>query len=560
MDDISRAEKARLDIRTFRIIADALLIRGYYKLGGKIGQKLERTLRSLSPEIYGTMNDPRIAELNGLQYIVDRLPRGIEECGRIVLMAREDLDGTSFEKIVPAKRRRTCYRVAEDEMSFAVTRGMTEIYDILTHVTFLYIEAKKIHDNMTDEEGNYTKEWRAIEAALNRTTDLDVAGLDQIIWNLSVLLGRTYNEVKEIYTYLEKSKNQTNACNDLLHIIYNLGKGFEKRLGDKDSMEVRFTPSLTHTILHQAHGKKWASAVRESLASLGLLDRPLHIISANLHSVVNLLYGFAANTSVTGISYEGDFYSFMRHLREEGINVADFAGAYGFHHVTDSSGANIDFQIIDTSKLETIDLHPSVTLDRQPMQAEKPVLLVMDYAFGTQAFELMDELLNPENTIGSGNLEIRSVSVMGKAGTLAGKKGDIMLASAHVLEGVPHIYMVDNDLELTDFDQTTTFHQGPIITVLGTSLQNSDVLERFLNSSWRAIGLEMEGGHYQRAVNAAIIRGHIPENVKVRYAYYASDNPLMSGMTLASGSLGWEGLTPTYNITKAIVQKILGKN
>ena len=67
----------------------------------------------------------------------------------------------------------------------------------------------------------------------------------------------------------------------------------------------------------------------------------------------------------------------------------------------------------------------------------------------------------------------------------------------------------------------------------------------------------MEGGHYQRAINAAIIRGHITGEVKTRYAYYASDNPLLSGQTLASGPMGEEGIVPTYLITKVILQKIL---
>jgi hypothetical protein len=69
----------------------------------------------------------------------------------------------------------------------------------------------------------------------------------------------------------------------------------------------------------------------------------------------------------------------------------------------------------------------------------------------------------------------------------------------------------------------------------------------------------MEGGHYQRAVDAAIVRGHISKDVKVRYAYYASDNPLKSGQTLASGDLGREGVRPTYMITKAILEKIFNQ-
>ena len=558
MNEISRAEQARLAIVTFRIIADALLLRGYYRLGGKTGQALETTLRNLNPEIYGSMNDPKIVELRGLKYIMERLPRGIEECNRIAMIAKGDLEGTSFEKIVPAKRRRTCYRVSEDEMSFSITRGSTEIYDILTHITFLYIEAKNIHNNMKDLKGNYTREWLAVEEVLKKETDLEGEDLDRALWNLSVLLGRTYHEVKEMYESFEKLSKEENACNSLFQIIYSLGRNAEEDRTEKTAIEIHFTPSLARTILHQIYGKKWSAAVKEKLDALDLSDRPLHIISANLHSVLNVLYGYAAYKNKTRKTIEHDFYGFIHQLREEEIQVKDFAEKHGFHHMQDSSGAQIDFQIIDTSKLQAVELHPSLTINAQSLQDEKPVILVMDYAFGTQAFELMDELLEPRNADGTEQkLKVRSISIMGKAGTLCGKKGDIMLPTAHVLEGVPHNYIVDNDLDKSDFDASVDIYAGPIITVLGTSLQNRDLLEKFLHSGWKAVGLEMEGGHYQRAINAAIIQGSISKDIKVRYAYYASDNPLMSGMTLASGSLGSEGIAPTYMVTKAIVQKIL---
>ena len=100
---------------------------------------------------------------------------------------------------------------------------------------------------------------------------------------------------------------------------------------------------------------------------------------------------------------------------------------------------------------------------------------------------------------------------------------------------------------------------GPMITVLGTSLQNRDVFQYFLKSSWQAIGLEMEGANYQKAIQAASkIRNSISPNVILRYAYYASDNPLETGKTLASGSLGLDGVKPTYLITQKILNRILG--
>ena len=65
----------------------------------------------------------------------------------------------------------------------------------------------------------------------------------------------------------------------------------------------------------------------------------------------------------------------------------------------------------------------------------------------------------------------------------------------------------------------------------------------------------MEGGHYQKAINAAIIRGHISDQTKIWYANYASNNPIESVQTLASGSMGEEGIESTYMITKVILEK-----
>jgi hypothetical protein len=274
--------------------------------------------------------------------------------------------------------------------------------------------------------------------------------------------------------------------------------------------------------------------------------------------VVNLLYGYAAVAPGMDNQCTLDFYTLVHELRRRGSEIKDYAKNHGFHDIPDRSGAHIDCQIIDTAELDLENLHPELQINRDAVKQQQPVILVMDYAFGTQAFELIDPLLQPMRIAGEErNLNLRSISVMGKAGTLCGKKGDIMIATAHVLEGSAHNYMLDNDLTAEDFAGYQDVFTGPVITVLGTSLQNRDVLETFRSTSWKAVGIEMEGGHYHRAINAAIIRKHIPEDVKVRYAYYASDNPLKSGQTLASGSLGAAGVKPTYLITQRILEKIL---
>jgi hypothetical protein len=234
------------------------------------------------------------------------------------------------------------------------------------------------------------------------------------------------------------------------------------------------------------------------------------------------------------------------HLRRA---VHEYAMENGLHPIEDISGTNIPVQMIDLQKIKS----------NKAISKEKPLLLVMDYAFGEQAYETFDELFRPmgEDTT-SKSLSFASVSIIGKAGILKGGKGDIMIPTAHVFEGTADNYPVDNDLTKADFEGNNLgVYYGPMVTVLGTSLQNKEILSYFLHSSWRAIGLEMEGAHYQKAIQAASkIRNNIPIDIPTRYVYYASDNPLETGSTLASGSLGLEGVKPTYLCTEIVLQKI----
>ena len=175
------------------------------------------------------------------------------------------------------------------------------------------------------------------------------------------------------------------------------------------------------------------------------------------------------------------------------------------------------------------------------------------------SYETMDELLKPYKAENEAiHLDVDSVSIMGKAGILEGGKGDIMIPDAHVFEGTADNYPFENELSKSDFENDgLAVYEGAMVTVLGTSLQNKDILKFFYNSTWNVIGLEMEGAHYQKAIQSASkVRKSINQNVKVRYAYYASDNPLETGATLASGGLGMSGVTPTYAITQRILEQI----
>ena len=556
METLSKSQKARNAIATFKTLADAIILRGSYSPSGKTGKKLEDALRNFSPEIYGSMSDPRILELKGLEYVIDRLPRGIEKCNKIILTAQEELNNTTFEEVHALRRRRVSYIVSENEMCFVVTRGSTEIYDLLTHLTFLNIEAQKIYSQIFITGGGTSPEWEELKKTVKSEEELGEADLDQAIWNLSIILGRTYKETKSSYRNLEANRKD-HFNNGLFRIIHSLGQRvINETLAANELLTIYFTPSLQEILGHHKYASTWAVNIKKKLMVELLDDRPVHIVSANLHSFLNIFYGKAA-LEEKGIDPPADLYEMVETIRSSDISVAHYASAHGFIAQNDLSGSGVEAQIIDTSKLTADCVHPDITINWDYIKSSRPVILIMDYAFGAQAYEIMDELLCPcviDNKPLS--LSVKSISIMGKAGILPGKKGDIMLATAHVMEGTPHNYILENDLCEEDFDEKIDVYSGPMVTVLGTSLQNRDVLERFHSSSWRAIGLEMEGGHYQRAINAAIIQKHIPRDLKVRYAYYASDNPLISGQTLASGPMGADGVVPTYMISKIIIEKI----
>jgi hypothetical protein len=224
MQELSKSQKARHAIRTFKILADSLTLQGAYKPSGKVGEQLADALQQLSPEIYGSMSDPRVSELKGLEYVIDRMPRGIENCTRVILTAQEDFQQTSFEKISPLKRRRISYAVSNKEICFVITTGQSEIYDILTHITFLNIEAKKIYQQVCNRVEGLSTEWADLESLVKKDHALGKEELEQAIWNLSIILGRTYKETRETYDNLEKNRREHGANNGLFKIIYGIGK------------------------------------------------------------------------------------------------------------------------------------------------------------------------------------------------------------------------------------------------------------------------------------------------------------------------------------------------
>ena len=551
----TRAQESTNAIERLYITMRHLFNRGFYKPTGVSGESLKNALLQLRPEIYGAIGEEK-AELNGLIYVLERLPRGIEQCRYINLTSDEGYGRSHFDPIVPPKRRRNCYRIDDEQMNIEITRGRSDIYDILTHLTFLFIESEKIRKKVLIEETKDTiRDWKRLEASVKKD-ELSVPEREVAVIHTANILGRPFVEVMSVHERFATKERPER----FLEIIYWLGKLAIEEEVTGNKRVITFSTLLRERLGHHIHGERWADTIKETLRKNGLLKRPIHIISANMHSVMNSLFArkallkeFPENASLD--IYEALSLPLNSEYRDK---VTALAKKNGMIAINDFSGTNIDVQLFDTAKIGA-DLCEYQLPEDMP-DAEKPVIFVMDYAFGEQAYETIDELLKPykegkKNTI---FLDVASISIMGKAGILEGGKGDLMIPSAHVFEGTADNYPFTNELCAKDFEgYGLKVFEGTMVTVLGTSLQNKDILKFFQQSTWNVIGLEMEGVHYQKAVQSASkIRKSVREDIKVRYAYYASDNPLITGSTLASGGLGTTGVKPTYLITDKILIQI----
>lgn len=558
----TRAQESTNAIERLYITMRHLFNRGFYKPTGVSGESLKNALLQLRPEIYGSVGEDK-AELNGLIYVLERLPKGIEQCRYINLTSDEGYGRSHFDPIVPPKRRRNCYRIDEEQMNIEITRGRSDIYDILTHLTFLFIESEKISKRVLIEDTDETiRDWVKLEAFINKK-EPNQAEREVAVIHTANILGRPFVEIMVVHERFS-TKEQPER---FLEIIYWLGKLAIEEVVTGDKRTITFSALLRERLGHHIHGERWADVIKETLRKNGLLKRPIHIISANMHSVMNSLFarkalkndpsaGDAGSSDSKSLKiYEALSSSLNVELRNK---VTEAAKKNGMIAINDFSGTNIDVQIFDTGKMGRDTC--CYELPKDIPDTEKPVIFVMDYAFGEQAYETIDELLRPykEGKKKEVFLDVASISIMGKAGILDGGKGDLMIPSAHIFEGTADNYPFKNELSADDFKgYGLKVFEGTMVTVLGTSLQNKDILKFFQQSTWNVIGLEMEGVHYQKAVQSASkIRKSIREDVKVRYAYYASDNPLVTGSTLASGGLGTTGVKPTYLITDKILTQI----
>src|SRR5690554_8181951 len=236
----TRAQESSGAIERMYITMRHLFNRGFYKPMGVSGDTLREALLLLRPEIYGSINSEKV-ELNGLLYVIERLPIGIEECRYINLISDEGYSKSHFQAIVPPKRRRNCYRIDDEQMNIEITRGRSDIYDVLTHLTFIFMESHKIKNRiLVADEDNVSRDWSKLEEAVLKKEFLTLNEREIAISHTSIILGRSFAEINSIYDRFATEEHPDR----FLSVIYWLGKIALEEVLENNKRTITFSPIL----------------------------------------------------------------------------------------------------------------------------------------------------------------------------------------------------------------------------------------------------------------------------------------------------------------------------
>jgi hypothetical protein len=162
---------------------------------------------------------------------------------------------------------------------------------------------------------------------------------------------------------------------------------------------------------------------------------------------------------------------------------------------------------------------------------------------------------------------MRGIYIMGKAATLNGRVGDVMISKVVHDEHSSNTYLFRNALVASDVQPFmkygTVLDNQKALTVRSAFLQNREYMDVFYREGYTV--MEMEGGPYlSAAYEIAEPRRHpkdeivslVDPGIELGVIHYASDTPYSRRQSLLSKSLSYFGMESTYGCASAIVCRI----
>ena len=552
----------------------ALYIRTYYSLLRSTSEVEIRTLAEAHTRINSALHigalEP-IPDMAAFIYAILRLPTECISSVRLVVMGQsEDVFANhgfpgveSWQRLNAPARRRRYFFDGEETIAVYIASG-SDIDDLLPMLAAFQIEREKLH------------------GLLNRPE--------------SLVLLREHATILFNQQSLEKlSEISSIPADDLDRLRRIWGPRLGANLLEIAERKINISVRLLSGSLaeYRRATRRWWQNVERAVPEVHFEDRPVYFISSNTHSVANLLSGFALQREKNLVDYiqtEGSlllqqeygdilernvpssrenflYYTLkkyeQRHPDVETERVQHEEEA-GIRRIPSMHVFDVEVQVVELNRLQLDLLDPRLRLPGVEHLAHSDALIVnIDFPLGMAAYQILSEVTRNVASI-------RGIYIMGKAATLNGRIGDIMIPNVVHDEQSLNTYLFDNCFRAADVAQLLTygavFDNQKAITVRGTFLQNRGYMSVFYREGYT--DMEMEGGPYLSSIYEIVRPQRYPQNEIVNLygasfpigmLHYASDTPFSKGKNLGAQNLSYFGMDPTYACATAIVRSIVAE-
>ncbi len=547
-----------------------LYIRTYYSLLRSSGdiriRSLEETHEGMRSSLHLWAESPNF-DASAFLYAALRLPGCIDRARRVVLGQSEEVfmrgglhDVTRWQRVdAPARRRRMLFDGKDTIAAFV--SSVSDIDDLLPCLTAYQIEWNKLHFRLAS-----TQLGHDLAAGRARASDHP-----QALREALAITAEDLERLLSVWRAEWDAKIAAVAGRELDIRIASLAKGFND--------------------YRKVVEDWWDDLVRAADATY-LEFRPVYFVSSNPHSITNLLSGYALSrrealeaftlaADPEGLAQEwarlrerGDigaqanflYYVQRAYLRDDPSRRQEWAAAeaeVGIHRFDEPHALDISAQVIELRALDPARFDPRLQMPGlEALRDSRALIVNVDYPLGFAAYHLLSQ-------VASDTADLLGVYIMGKAATLNGRVGDVMIPNVVYDEHSRNTFLFKNCFLAQDVApyllHGTVFDNQKAVTVRGTFLQNRDFMSVFYKEGYT--DLEMEAGPYLSAVYEDIYPQRYPVNEIVNLfinapydiglLHYASDTPYSRRQSLLSKSLSYFGVDATYACSVAILRRIL---
>jgi hypothetical protein len=511
-------------------------------------------------------------DMSAFIYSVLRLPDAVLSCNRILLGQAEDVfqqqgyEVDAWQSVTASARRRKWFYDGKNTLA-AYVASVSDTEDIVPVLVAMQIE------------------WNKFNWLLNADP------------TTMQLLESRVDKASPVFAEITK------VLRERLQVSPDDWRRLEVIWGDKMWVNLlaigRERKNFTMRMLGGSHvgyvraTRKWWAPVGKVLDDLGLADRPVYFVSSNTHSLVNLLSGYvlARESELTRFALSGKDPLLAEECRK--IQDGRVAGNWqnllyyaarqysqtpegqefvrqrpaqeqerGIWNITARQGLEVDAQVFDLSRLRLDEPDPRVRVPGLERLAKiRAVIINIDYPLGMAAYRMLREVME--------NLpQTRGIYILGKAATLNGSIGDVMISDVVMDEHSQNVYWLENCFTAGDVGPHLIYgsvlDNQKAVSTMGTFLQNRQYLDFYYRAIYTVV--EMESGPYLNSVYEALYMTRYPTGENINFArlpfdlgilHYASDTPYTRGKNLGAGSLNYFGMDSTYGGAVAIARRIL---